>query len=141
MQLAGSADTAGEVEQRLAMEQVTRMMQHLNPAQQEVISLRFSGGLSAEEAGAVMRRTARANRELELQRTALKALRALMGPEATHLDCRVPEDGWTMTTRRSFAEILDECVDRVVVRGESIDACVRDFPERARELRGHRTYC
>ena len=33
MQLAGSADTAGEVEQRLAMEQVTRMMQHLNPAQ------------------------------------------------------------------------------------------------------------
>ena len=86
MQLAGSADTAGEVEQRLAMERVTRMMQHLNPAQQEVVSLRFSGGLSAEEAGAVMRPTARANRELELQRTALKALRALMGPEATHLE-------------------------------------------------------
>ena len=46
-----------------------------------------------------------------------------------------------MTTRRSFAEILDDCVDRVVVRGKSIDACVRDFPEHARELRGHRTYC
>ncbi len=82
MQLAGSADTAAEVEQRLAMERVRQMMQQLNPAQQEVISLRFSGELSAEEAGAVMGRTAGAIREL--QRTALKALRALMGPEAAH---------------------------------------------------------
>ena len=80
MGLAGSADTAGEVEQRLAMERVAQMMQRLNPAQQEVISLRFSGELSAEEAGAVMGRTPGAIREL--QRTALKALRALMGPEA-----------------------------------------------------------
>ena len=82
MGLAGSADTAGEVEQRLAMERVAQMMQRLNPAQQEVISLRFSGELSAEEAGAVMGRTPGAIREL--QRTALKALRALMGPEAVH---------------------------------------------------------
>ena len=62
------------------MERVAQMMQRLNPAQQEVISLRFSGELSAEEAGAVMGRTPGAIREL--QRTALKALRALMGPEA-----------------------------------------------------------
>ncbi|MCH7482189.1 MAG: sigma-70 family RNA polymerase sigma factor [Chloroflexi bacterium] len=82
MGLAGSADTAGEVEQRLAMERVAQMMQRLNPAQQEVISLRFSGELSAEEAGAVMGRTPGAIREL--QRTALKALRALMGPDAAH---------------------------------------------------------
>ena len=40
-----------------------------------------------------------------------------------------------MTERRSFAEILDECVDRVLARGESIEACVRDFPEHADELR------
>ena len=40
-----------------------------------------------------------------------------------------------MTTSRSFAEILDECVDRVVVRGESVEDCIRDFPEHARELR------
>ena len=84
MGLAGSADTAGEVEQRLAMERVAQMMQRLNPAQQEVISLRFSGELSAEEAGAVMGRTPGAIREL--QRTALKALRALMGPDAAHPD-------------------------------------------------------
>ena len=82
MQIAGSADTAAEVEQRLAMERVRQMMEHLNPAQQEVISLRFSGELSAEETGAVMGRTPGAVREL--QRTALKALRALMGPEAAH---------------------------------------------------------
>ncbi len=40
-----------------------------------------------------------------------------------------------MTERRSFAEILDECIDRVLTRGESIEACVRDFPEQAAELR------
>lgn len=40
-----------------------------------------------------------------------------------------------MTERRSFAEILDECIDRVLTRGESIEACVRDFPEHAVELR------
>ena len=91
MQLAGAADTAAEVEQRLAMERVRQMMEHLNPAQQEVISLRFSGELSAEETGAVMGRTSGAVREL--QRTALKALRALMGPEAVHPEAsHHPED-------------------------------------------------
>ena len=40
-----------------------------------------------------------------------------------------------MTERRSFAEILDECIDRVLVSGETIEACVRDFPEHADELR------
>ena len=40
-----------------------------------------------------------------------------------------------MTDRRSFAEILDECIDRVIARGDSIEACVRDFPEHADELR------
>ena len=40
-----------------------------------------------------------------------------------------------MTERRSFAEILDECIDRVLARGETIEACVRDFPEHADELR------
>ena len=80
MQLAGPSDPAAEAEHRLSMDHVMRMMQHLNPAQQQVISLRFTGGLSAEQAGAVMGRTAGAVREL--QRTALKALRALMGPAA-----------------------------------------------------------
>ena len=90
LQLAGASDTAKEVEHRLAMERVTQMMAHLNPAQQEVISLRFSGELSAEEAGVVMGRTSGAIREL--QRTALKALRALMGAGATRPGTAGPQE-------------------------------------------------
>jgi RNA polymerase sigma-70 factor (ECF subfamily) len=85
-ELAGASSPHAEVETRLSMEQANRMMQHLNPGQQEVISLRFVGGLSAEEAGTIMGRTPGAIREL--QRTALKALRSLMGPEPTHLGPR-----------------------------------------------------
>ena len=39
-----------------------------------------------------------------------------------------------MTTRGSFSESLDECIGRVV-RGETVEACVRDYPEFAHELR------
>ena len=38
-------------------------------------------------------------------------------------------------THRPFAEILDECLDRVLQRGETIEACVADYPEHAEELR------
>jgi RNA polymerase sigma-70 factor (ECF subfamily) len=77
--VAGTSDIAGEVEQRMAMELVNQMMTKLNPDQREVISLRFMGGLSSAEAGAVLSRTLGATREL--QRTALKALRSFMGKE------------------------------------------------------------
>ena len=80
MQIAGASDPEAEVEHSITMQQVRAMMQRLNPAQQEVIALRFMGGLSAEEAGQVMGRTSGAIREL--QRTALKALRALLGSQA-----------------------------------------------------------
>jgi RNA polymerase sigma-70 factor, ECF subfamily len=79
MEIAGPADPEAEVELSITMEQVRAMMEKLNPAQQEVIALRFMAGLSAEEAGSVMGRTAGAIREL--QRTALKALRSLLGPQ------------------------------------------------------------
>ncbi len=36
---------------------------------------------------------------------------------------------------RSFAGILDECLDRVLLRGETVDACMADYPEHATELR------
>ncbi len=36
---------------------------------------------------------------------------------------------------RSFADVLDECLDRVLLRGEAVDACVADYPEHATELR------
>lgn len=76
LQIAGASDPAAETEHQLTMAQVNAMIERLNPAQQEVIALRFTGELSAEEAGVVMGRTPGAIREL--QRTALKALRALM---------------------------------------------------------------
>ena len=36
---------------------------------------------------------------------------------------------------RSFIDILDECVDRVLRDGEQIDVCVAAYPEHAEELR------
>ncbi len=75
--LAGTADPAADVEHQMTMEGVYAAMQRLNSSQQEVITLRFIGGLSSEEVGTVMGRTNGAVREL--QRTALKALRGLMG--------------------------------------------------------------
>ena len=78
--VAGVSNPAEEVEHLLTMEGVYRSMVRLNPAQQEVLALRFMGGLSSEEAGAVMGRTSGAIREL--QRTALK-------PESTEGGRRV----------------------------------------------------
>ena len=86
--IAGGTDVFDEVELRLSMERVGEAMQSLNAGQQEVISLRLIGGLSAEEAGIIMERTPGAIREL--QRTALKALRGLLGSEITHLGAVMP---------------------------------------------------
>lgn len=36
---------------------------------------------------------------------------------------------------RSFTDILDECLDRVLLRGEPVGACMADYPEHATELR------
>jgi len=35
---------------------------------------------------------------------------------------------------RSFSDILDECLDRVLLRGELVEACIGDYPEHAAEL-------
>ncbi len=91
MDVASGSDPQAEVEHRLTMERVNAMMERLSPAQQEVIALRFMGGLSAEEAGQVMGRTSGAIREL--QRTALKSLRSLLGPEMTGLGMAGREGG------------------------------------------------
>ena len=82
--LAGPSDPEAEVELKLTMEGVYGAMESLNPAQQEVIALRFMGELSSEEAGQVMGRTPGAVREL--QRTAIRALRDLLGPAGLALE-------------------------------------------------------
>ena len=88
MEFPDPSDPHGEVELKLSMERVNDVMQRLNPGQQEVIALRFIGGLSAEEAGDIMGRTPGAIREL--QRTALKALRGHLGSDITHLGATGP---------------------------------------------------
>lgn len=88
MEFSGPSDPHGEVEMKLSMERVNKVMEQLNPGQQEVIALRFIGGLSAEEAGDIMGRTPGAIREL--QRTALKALRGHLGSDITHLGATGP---------------------------------------------------
>ncbi|MBI2906611.1 MAG: hypothetical protein HYX92_03020 [Chloroflexi bacterium] len=35
---------------------------------------------------------------------------------------------------REIQDILDECIDRIYLRGESLDACLKDFPGREAEL-------
>ena len=82
-ELVGGDDPFAETNLNLSMQRVGEAMQQLNPGQQEVVSLHLFGGLSAEEAGAIMGRTPGAIPEL--QRTALKALRNILGPEMTHL--------------------------------------------------------
>ena len=86
MEIAGATDLVGEVELRMDMERVSAVIVQLNAGQQEVIALRFMGGLSAEEAGAVMGRTSGAIQEL--QRTALKAIRALLSEESSAAEQR-----------------------------------------------------
>lgn len=76
-ELRDASDTQQEVELKLSMEAVYGAMKNLSAAQQEVIALRFSGGLSSAEVAQLMGRTNGAVREL--QRTALKALRHHLG--------------------------------------------------------------
>ena len=72
------------------MEVVYEAMQRLNPAQQEVLTLRFMGELSSEEVSSIMNRTNGAVREL--QRTALKALRGLLTAQDQEVETGVVEE-------------------------------------------------
>jgi RNA polymerase sigma-70 factor (ECF subfamily) len=90
-ELPGDSQPQEEVEQKLIMDRVTQAIALLNPAQQQVITLRFIAGLSSEEAGAVMGRTNGAIREL--QRTALKALRGQLGTDLEKVRFGAGEEG------------------------------------------------
>lgn len=39
-----------------------------------------------------------------------------------------------MKKRREFENILDECLERIIARGETIELCLADYPEHAQEL-------
>ena len=88
--LSASDDPVGGLEHRLDVETVYQAMQWLNPAQQEVVTLRFLAELSSEEAGVIMGRTSGAVREL--QRTAIKALRRILTPQAAEAEANVQRE-------------------------------------------------
>jgi RNA polymerase sigma-70 factor, ECF subfamily len=66
-------DLEQEVETKIEMERVVLASKHLTKAQQEVISLRFAGGLSITEAAKTMRKSEGAIKAL--QHSAILALR------------------------------------------------------------------
>ena len=74
--IAASEDPAATTENRIEMERVNEAMQKLTPEQREVVRLRFFGGLSSKEVGAILRKSDGAVREM--QRAAVLKLRGLL---------------------------------------------------------------
>ena len=70
-------DPAAVAETNLEMEKVREAMQKLTPDQREVVQLRFFGGLSSKEVGAILRKSDGAVREM--QRAAVEKLRIILG--------------------------------------------------------------
>ena len=69
-------DPAAVAETNLEMEKVREAMQKLTPDQREVVQLRFFGGLSSKDVGAILRKSDGAVREM--QRAAVEKLRTLL---------------------------------------------------------------
>ena len=82
--LPSASDPPREAEIKIQSEEAFRAMERLTPAQQEVLTLRLLGGLSAAEAGQLMGRTEGAVREL--QRAALRTLRGMLNPQSQGSD-------------------------------------------------------
>jgi len=77
--VAARDNTESEVLQTLQREELLRAMDSLTPAQREVVSLRFFGGLTSAETAEVVHRSNGAVREL--QSSALKTLRSIMSAQ------------------------------------------------------------
>lgn len=68
------------VETKLQIEELSKALKRLTPAQREVIGLRFFAGLSSAEAGKILGKSSGAVRET--QRAAIETLRTQMGVQA-----------------------------------------------------------
>jgi RNA polymerase sigma-70 factor (ECF subfamily) len=75
-----ATDSISDIEHKLMTEQVANACRHLTEAQQEVVSLRFAGGLSTAEVAKIMGKSEGAVKAL--QHSALKSLRAILSQEA-----------------------------------------------------------
>jgi RNA polymerase sigma-70 factor (ECF subfamily) len=73
---AGEGDPGMVVERKIEIEQLARATKGLTRAQQEVISLRFAGGLSVAEVAGIMRKSEGAVKAL--QHSAIVALRKVL---------------------------------------------------------------
>jgi RNA polymerase sigma-70 factor (ECF subfamily) len=73
VEIESDSNPAAEAERKLEMERVQRAMQHLTEEQREILQLRFYGGLSSAEVGAMLGKSDGAVREA--QSAALKKLR------------------------------------------------------------------
>ncbi len=69
-------DPVAAAEKNIEMEKVNEAMQKLTPEQREVVQLRFFGGLSSKEVGAILQKSDGAVREM--QRAAVERLRTLL---------------------------------------------------------------
>jgi RNA polymerase sigma-70 factor (ECF subfamily) len=69
-------DPAAVAERKIEMEKVGEAMQRLTPEQREVVQLRFFGGLSSKEVGAILKKSDGAVREM--QRAAVEKLRIML---------------------------------------------------------------
>lgn len=70
-------DPAVLAERNIEMEKVREAIRKLTPEQREVVQLRFFGGLSSKEVGAILNKSDGAVREM--QRAAVEKLRILLG--------------------------------------------------------------
>lgn len=69
-------DPASTAERNIEIQRMTRAMQGLTPEQQEVLRLRFFGGLASKEVAALLKKNDGAIREM--QRAALEKLRRII---------------------------------------------------------------
>jgi RNA polymerase sigma-70 factor (ECF subfamily) len=77
VEIVEKSDPAEKAEISLEIERVTLAMQSLTEEQREVVNLRFFGGLTSREVGAVLNKKDGAVREM--QRAAMEKLRHLLG--------------------------------------------------------------
>jgi RNA polymerase sigma-70 factor (ECF subfamily) len=74
--ITAGEDPAAIAAKNIEMERVNEAIQKLTPGQREVVRLRFFGGLSSKEVGAILRKSDGAVREM--QSASLKKLRGLL---------------------------------------------------------------
>ncbi len=76
VQIATDVDPVITTEKNIEVERVTKAMEQLTREQQEVLGLRFFGGLTSKEAGSILNKSDGAVREM--QRAAMEKLRKLL---------------------------------------------------------------